>query len=79
MTRPFQHPAHVPVAFAVAVWRILCMAGTREDQALAWEELDKVPRRQALEWIKEVLVANPAPRLAGEMAWWERQLRMPDN
>jgi hypothetical protein len=69
MTRPFQHPAHVPVAFAEAVWRILCMAGTREDQALAWEELDKYPRTVALGWIQEVLAANRVERPADEMAW----------
>jgi hypothetical protein len=69
----------VPVPFAVAVWQIMCQAGSREDRAGSWEELDKYPRAQALAWIKEVLAANRVERPAEELASWERQLRQPDN
>jgi hypothetical protein len=76
---PFEHPAHVPVAFTLAVWTIMHQAGSRENQVLAWEVLDRQPRRQALAWIKDVLAANNVPRLADELAWWGRQLHSADN
>jgi hypothetical protein len=79
MTRPSEHPAHVPVPFALAVWAIMCQAGSREDRAAFWEELDKYPRAQALAWIEEILVLNKVPRLPEELRWWNEQLRTPDN
>jgi hypothetical protein len=33
MSRPFEHPAHLPVSFARAVRAIMCEAGNREDRA----------------------------------------------
>jgi hypothetical protein len=77
--RPFEHPAAVPVPFALAVWAILHEAGTRADRAAAWEELDKHPRAVALGWIRDVLIANRAARLEAEMAWFGRELTGPDN
>jgi hypothetical protein len=77
--RPFEHPSHVPVPFAVAVWAIMCEAGTRDDRAGAWEELDRHPRAVALGWIRDVLIANGAARPEEEMAWWGRELAGPDN
>jgi hypothetical protein len=79
MSRPFEHPAHVPVPVALAVWRIMCQDGTRDERALAWEELDRHPRGVALGWVKDVLVANRCPRLDEELKWWWGQLCGPDN
>jgi hypothetical protein len=67
------------VPFALAVWAIMCEAGTRADRALAWEELDRHPRAVALGWIRDVLIANGAARLEEEMAWFGRELAGPDN
>jgi hypothetical protein len=79
MSRPFEHPAAVPVPFALAVWAILHSAGTRADRLRAWDLLDRHPRAVALGWIRAILEANGAARLEEEMAWFGRELTGPDN
>jgi hypothetical protein len=55
------------------------MVGTSEARSWCWEELDKVPRQQALTWIREILVGNRVPKLEEEIRWWAEQLKIPDN
>jgi hypothetical protein len=69
VSRAFEHPVHVPVRFVLAGWATMCQAGSREERARCWEEMDKYRRAQALGWIRDVLAANPVERLAEEMEW----------
>jgi hypothetical protein len=79
MSRPFEHPAHVLVPFALAVWAIMREAGTREERARCWEELDRHPRAVALGWIRDLVAANRVQPPTEEMEWWERHPRTSDN
>lgn len=68
--KPFQHPASVPVPFALSVYRIMHNQASAAD----WEEIDKVSRTQALRYIHQILVANETPHLGDEMDWWGVEL-----
>jgi hypothetical protein len=77
--RPFGHPAHIPPPFALAVHTIMhsgrgCYADGR---VLAWGEISRVPVRQALGWVRDILTANGVgdEDLEEELAWWAEQLR----
>jgi hypothetical protein len=74
MTTPFQHPANVPTDFALAVHTIMHQGCYADGRVLAWREVDKVSRKQALVWIRAILEANDTPDLEEELAWWEAAL-----
>lgn len=71
----YEHPAYVPISFALAVHRILHNKASVDD----WELLDNHPREEAISWIRDILDWNDIANAEQEMDWWQRQLTIPDN
>jgi len=73
----FIHKAEIPKEFGMAVYRVMHNQASKYD----WDNLDKYPRNQALDWIKSILIDNKTPenQLQKELDWWQRQLVTIDN
>lgn len=64
----FNHPAHIPVTFAMAVYNIMHNSPTDQN----WAAIDEY-KAQALGWIEEILISNGSKNMDREMEWWRNQ------
>ena len=68
----FQHPADIPVDFAMSVYNILHNKATYKE----WETLDKYLAQQkpVYDWISMILITNGVEDTDKEIAWFKKQL-----
>jgi hypothetical protein len=72
----FTHPAHIPVAFALAVHAVLHNQATERQ----WAAIDAASsRKQALKWIASIYKANDSEWTEKEEQWWLQQFATLDN
>lgn len=71
----FQHPAHIPVSFALAVQAVTHNQATERD----WAKIDLVSRTTAMTWIEAIFDANGTPFGLDERQWWLQQFANLDN
>ena len=70
----FNHPATIPIPFALAVFD----AQHEKATADTWDIFDRYTRKQAITWVREILEANEW-EVQKNLDWWKKELTYPDN
>jgi len=70
----FEHPASIPVDFALAIHAVLHNTAKADD----WELIDEYrgKDKDVVSWFRQILKANGMVRIDQEVAWFTRELNM---
>lgn len=72
VAKDFEHPDHIPVEFAMSVYRVMHNQASYND----WELFDFYIARNedVLSWVMDVLKANKVRNIKDERKWWAKEL-----
>ncbi len=70
--QPFARPADIPEELAWGIYRVVHNQADADD----WENFDRIPRKQMLQFVARLLQANGmrGQELEQELRWWENEL-----
>lgn len=70
----FQHPANIPMHFALAVYHIMHNTANADHWDIIDNHVATKGLKGTLEDIKGILVANNTPNVESELQWWKNEI-----